>query len=91
MKHVDGENKGNVTLYAISTCGWCKKTKRLLNDLNVAYDYVDVDLLNQDEKGKMKEKVRQCNPQLSYPTFKINGECILGFKEPEIKEALKNE
>ncbi len=25
MQHVEGENKGDVVLYALSTCGWCKK------------------------------------------------------------------
>ncbi len=23
--HVDGENKGKVVLYALSTCEWCKE------------------------------------------------------------------
>lgn len=25
LEHVDGENKGNIILFALSTCGWCKK------------------------------------------------------------------
>ena len=32
IETVDGENKGNVMLYALSTCSWCKKTKNLLSD-----------------------------------------------------------
>lgn len=27
LEHVDGENKGNIVLFALSTCGWCKKNK----------------------------------------------------------------
>jgi glutaredoxin len=75
-------------LYAISTYGWCKKTKKLLNDLGVAYDFVDMDLLDKDEKQKMLSKVKECNPKLTYPTLKINDKCISGFKEDKIKEAL---
>jgi len=51
MKHVEGENKGKVILYALSTCVWCKKTKRLLNQLGVDYYFIDVDLLGRDREG----------------------------------------
>jgi len=91
MKHVEGEGKGTITLYAISTCGWCHKTKQLLEDLGVAYDYVDVDLLNDQEKNEIVEEVKDCNPKLTYPTLKINDTCILGFKKEQITEALNHE
>ncbi|MFQ5905703.1 MAG: glutaredoxin family protein [bacterium] len=45
VEHVEGKKKGDVLLYALSTCGWCRKTKRLLEKLRVEYDYVYVDLL----------------------------------------------
>ena len=45
LTKVPGENKGHkVTLYALSTCGWCKKTKKFLDELGVEYEYVYVDL-----------------------------------------------
>ncbi|MFW6122094.1 MAG: glutaredoxin family protein [Petrotogales bacterium] len=89
MEHVEGENKGNVMLYAISTCGWCKKTKKLLRNLGVAYNFVDMDLLDDDEKKEVEKEVKECNPKLTYPTLKVNDDCILGFKEDKIKEALE--
>ena len=39
-------------VYALSTCVWCKLTKQFLNDNNVEYEYVDVDLL---ERGGQTE------------------------------------
>lgn len=30
VKHVPGEDRGKIALYALSTCGWCAKTKELL-------------------------------------------------------------
>ncbi len=89
MKYVDGEDKGEITLYAMSTCGWCKKTKKLLQDLHVSYDYIDVEQLKSDEKENIEKEVKTCNPRLSYPIIKINDECITGYKETEIKEALE--
>lgn len=89
MEHVEGENKGNVVLYALSTCGWCKKTRMLLEELGVEYDYIYVDLTEGAERSKVIEEVQEWNPQLSFPTVVINNkDVIVGFKEDEIKEKL---
>jgi glutaredoxin-like protein NrdH len=90
LKQVSGEDRGKVVLFALSTCGWCKKTKRLLNELGVAYSYVDVDQVEEDEKTETVEQLKKWNPRSSFPTLVINDErCIVGFKEDEIKEAVK--
>ena len=89
MEHVDGENKGNIILYALSTCGWCKKTKEFLINLGVEFSYIFVDLLEEEEKDEIIENIKKWNPQRSFPTLVINDEkCIVGYKEDEIKEAL---
>ena len=89
MEHVEGKNKGNVVLYALSTCGWCKKTRMLLEELGVEYNYVYVDLTEGEERSKVIEDVQKWNPQVSFPTVVINNkDVIVGFKEDEIKEKL---
>ena len=87
--HVNGENKGKIMLYDLSTCGWCKKTKKLLDDLGVEYYYIYVDYLEGNEKEKTREEIMKWNPRCSFPTVVINDkDCIVGFKEEKIKEAL---
>jgi glutaredoxin len=88
MKHVKGKNKGNIMMYALSTCGWCKKTKRLLNEMGVEYDYTDVDLLQGEEKAQAIKELERWNPRRSFPTLVINNECIVGYQEDKIKEAI---
>lgn len=89
MKHIKGENRGHIFLYALSTCVWCKKTKRLLNELEVDYYYIDVDLLGGEEKTKKMEELERWNPKRSFPTLVINNKkCIVGYKEEEIREAI---
>ncbi len=89
MEHVEGKNKGNVVLYALSTCGWCKKTRMLLENLGVEFNYVYVDLTEGEERSKVIEDVQKWNPQLSFPTVVINNkDVIVGFKEDQIKEKL---
>jgi glutaredoxin len=89
VEHVNGQDKGKIMLYALSTCVWCKKTKQLLNDLGVEFDYIFVDLLEGSDKDKTMEEVEKWNPRCSFPTLVINDKCIVGFKEDEIREALK--
>jgi glutaredoxin len=88
VEHVSGRDVGQVLLYALSTCVWCKKTRQLLTELGVAYDYEYVDLLKGDERKEALDTVRRWNPSCSFPTMLINGKCIVGFKESEIREAL---
>lgn len=89
INKVDGTARGDVFLYALSTCVWCKKTKRLLNNLGVAYRYIDVDLLDDRERQQIDEEIKRWNPRCSFPTLVIDGQkCIVGFKEDEIREEL---
>ena len=90
MTHIEGVDKGSIKLYALSTCVWCRKTKRLLDSLKVAYDYVFVDHLDSEDKDKAMDEIEKWNPRCSYPTLVFNDKkCIVGFKEKEIKEQLK--
>ena len=90
MQHVEGKNKGDVVLYALSTCGWCKKTRMLLEEMEVEYYYIYVDLLEGDERQEIIEQLKKWNPQLSFPTIVINNEeCIVGFNEDKVRENLE--
>ena len=91
LTHIKGENKGKITLFALSTCIWCKKTREYLDNLGVEYDFVYVDLIeNTDNKNKATDEIRKWNPACSFPTLVINDNtCIVGFKADQIEEALK--
>ena len=90
IKHVAGKkNIGKVMLYALSTCMWCKKTKALLNDLGVDYDYADVDLLEGKDRETAIDIIKKYNPACSFPTLVINDQkCIVGYNEEDIRKAV---
>jgi glutaredoxin len=54
----------------------------------VLYEFVDVDLLEGEERKAILEDVRKFNPKCSFPTIIIGDKVIVGFKEEEIKKAL---
>ena len=90
IEHVDGENKGKIMLYALSTCIWCKKTKQLFDKLGVEYSYIYVDLLEGEEKDDIVDEIRKWNPRCSFPTLVINDKKVItGFKEDEILKELE--
>jgi hypothetical protein len=49
-KHVPGKKGPLYMLYALSTCPWCQKTKRLLDEMGLEIQYEDVDLLSGDAR-----------------------------------------
>src|SRR3990170_880592 len=89
MQHVSGDHKADIKLYALSTCGWCRKTKTLLDTLGVEYDFVDVDLLEGEDRDEVEQEIDRWNPRHAFPTVVINDEtCIVGFDENRIKAVL---
>jgi glutaredoxin-like protein NrdH len=89
MEKVNGENRCDIVLYALSTCVWCRKTRQLLEDMGVEYSYTYVDLLPPEEKEQVDREMEKWNPQGSFPTIVIDNErCLVGFSEDRIREAL---
>jgi glutaredoxin-like protein NrdH len=89
FERVDGKDKGKITLYALSTCIWCEKTKKLLTSMGVGFNYIYVDLLKGDDRAKAINEVNRYNPSSSFPTLVIGDKYIVGYREKEIREALK--
>jgi len=89
FKRVDGKDRGKITLYALSTCIWCKKTKELLSSMGVSFNYVYVDLLKGEDRDKAIQEVKRYNPSSSFPTLVIGDKGIVGYREKEIRKALK--
>jgi glutaredoxin-like protein NrdH len=89
MEHIPGSDKGKIILFALSTCGWCAKTKALLKELGVDHSFVYVDLLPPDEMNEALQEVERYNPRGSFPTLVIGEKVIIGYREQEIREALR--
>jgi glutaredoxin len=89
--HVSGKNKTHkVLMYAISTCAWCKMTKKFLKDNDIEYEYVDVDLANEGDHEKIADDIKKRGASPSYPTLIVDDKTVItGFRKDKIKEALE--
>ena len=88
---VSGQKKQHkVVLYTLSTCAWCKMTKQFLKDNDVEYDYIDVDLCEEEDKQKIREHIQSKGGPLSYPTMIIDDNMLItGLRKDKLKEALE--
>jgi glutaredoxin len=77
-----------IMVYALSTCPYCKRTKRFLDEHKVLYNHKDVDTLPDDEQDKILEEVEKLTGRRSFPVVIIGTEIIVGHDETRLKKAL---
>lgn len=78
--------------YFLSTCGWCRKTKRFFDANNVDYEYEYVDLLTGNQRVRALAELEQWNPRRSFPTVVVSNddtEVVIGFREDRLREVLE--
>ncbi len=78
----------NVFIYALSTCPYCRMTKKYLTENDVAYEFVDVDLLTGEEKQRVIDEVKALSGGTSFPVIKVDDDVIVGFNKVRLKELL---
>ena len=83
-------NKHKVFVYALSTCAWCKQTKKFLKENEIEHEYVDVDLCDEEDQEKVSKDVLSKGGRLSYPAIIIDSKILInGFHVDKIKETLE--
>jgi len=65
-------------------------TKQFLKDNDVEYDYIDVDLCEEEDKQKIREHIQSKGGPLSYPTIIVDDNVLItGLRKDKLKEALE--
>lgn len=86
---VEGEDRGEVLLYTLSSCAWCGKVKDLLNRLGVRYRYVDTDLLLQPDQEEIVAFLDSITEEWGFPVLLIHNQYMLsGYKEKATRKLL---
>jgi glutaredoxin-like protein NrdH len=81
------EQKKKVRLYSLTTCPTCNKMKKILDEYNIQYELIEVDLLDSGEQWVTSKEIKRYNAAVTYPTLVIE-EVILEPDEETIKDAL---
>jgi glutaredoxin-like protein NrdH len=84
----------DVHLYALSTCPYCRMTKKYLDENNVAYELTEVDLLEgtpgdpETPKGAAAAEVKKLSGGTSFPVLVVGDEVVVGFNKSRIAQVL---
>jgi ferredoxin-thioredoxin reductase catalytic subunit/glutaredoxin len=77
-----------ITLYSLTTCGFCQAIKKMFDDLDLSFRCIQADELSDEERSKVIKELREVNPKCSFPTVVVDDEVIVGYKVQEIKEVI---
>lgn len=78
----------NIHLYALSTCPYCRMTRRYLDDHGITYEITEVDLLEGDEKQAAIDTVKELSGGTSFPVVVADGHVIVGFNKSKMADLL---
>jgi glutaredoxin-like protein NrdH len=81
-------NKGDVRVYALSTCAFCKKALQFLKVNSINFSYIYVDELDPKIKQKIKSELKEkFNRDVGFPFLVLNGTSVtVGFTEDVYKK-----
>ena len=81
----------DVTVYALSTCGFCRKALDFLRNNSIKFRYLYVDELEPDVKQELKDYLKKrYKKRVSFPYLVIDDkEIIVGFIDQEWEDTFK--
>ncbi|MBS3956487.1 MAG: glutaredoxin family protein [Clostridiales bacterium] len=77
-----------IIVFGLSTCPYCRMTKKFLDEAGVEYELTEVDLLDGEEKEAAVAEVKRLSGGTSFPVVVAGDEVIVGFNKKRIKELL---
>ena len=87
----DGNDSGHsITVYALSTCGFCRRAISYLRERKLAFRYVYIDELPPDVKAEIKAELREKYMRnLVFPFLVVDDrESTTGFVQEKWNELL---
>jgi len=72
-----------VKVYSTPTCPWCQKTKKFLEEHDIAYQDFNV----AADKSARDEMVKKSG-QMGVPVIEIDGDIVVGYDEGWLKQKL---
>jgi glutaredoxin-like protein NrdH len=89
VKVEGAHNSHKVFLYTLTTCSWCKLTKKFLKDNDVSYEYLDLDTASKQDQVEAVTDLKKRNAPVAFPTIIIDDTKLMtGFHEQELAEAI---
>lgn len=72
-----------VKIYTTPSCVYCKMTKEFFSKNNVEFEEKNV-----ATDAQARDEMIQKSGQMGVPVIEVDGQTIVGFDQPKLKEAL---
>jgi glutaredoxin len=76
-----------ITIYGLSTCPWCRKTKALFTRRGVPFEYTDYDLAEERTQRAIIEELDRAGVS-GFPFVRIGAEVISGYQPERFNQLL---
>ena len=76
-----------ITVYTLSTCPWCRKTKNFFNEHKIPFTYIDYDMADDTTQRRISQELDAAGAS-GFPYVKIDNEVIVGYQPERYSNAL---
>ena len=79
-----------ITVFALSTCGFCKRAMRFLDEHDFAYRYIHIDKIPLETKTELKKELKEkYKADIAFPFAMVgDSDHLVGFIEVDWKRTL---
>jgi glutaredoxin len=70
-----------VSMYTLSTCPWCRKTKQFFNQRHIPFEFVDYDLADETTQDRIMREL-DAEGGKGFPFVRIGDQTVEGY-QPE--------
>jgi glutaredoxin len=90
VKKEGSRHDHDIVVYALSTCGFCKRALAFLEENDFSFRYIHVDQLPLDTKSEVKKILRErFNENVAFPFAVIDDSShLVGFIQPDWEKTL---
>jgi len=68
-----------VSMYTLSTCPWCRKTKKFFTERNIPFEFTDYDLADQATQDKIMRDL-EAEGVNGFPFVRIGDQVVEGYQ-----------
>lgn len=76
-----------VSMYTLSTCPWCRKTKQFFTERDIPFEYIDYDLADETTQQRILRELDEAGAS-GFPFVKIGNNIVEGYRPDRYAELL---
>jgi glutaredoxin len=86
-----GERRTKVSMYTLSTCPECRKTKEFFRARGIQFDLVDYDLTSENKQNKIAAEMMKGTGHSGFPFVRIVDVVVIELNPEMFEQLLKSE